>query len=378
MKVQTLLFAGALASMIATGCGRSQSCTSAVETLGIVETRDSMLQGIVEDVMDEAAGQPGFIDGLVIVMDVETGDLKAMTSERQRSDTIIKSKDLIQSSMKQSLPPADINKIASLMVALEDGKVTMDMMVDTDNGERMFYGQQMKDDVRGLGIVDLRTILLRNSSVGFANAMEQAYSYEPEKLVEGLERVGMVIPLKCERYNSSKRDMDEMMEGEGIHPAWKAVGYQSWTSSMHTCAFFNGIANGGRMVAPRDQVAILKDSCQHEALPIVLREQMCQAETLEKVQDILSSVIGDEQGLGREAQCNGFRTSGFASTVTNGKNSDGSAKSYMLTFCGYFPSDNPRYTCLVGLHTKERSASGWSQTARMFKQIAEGIMERRN
>ena len=161
--------------------------------------------------------------------------------------------------------------------------------------------------------------------------------------------------------------------------AWMSIGYALQLPPIYTLAFYNGIANNGRMMKPRFVTRELSDGqVVREFPPVVFKEKMCSQKTLDAIHEILDSVVMGDGGLGKPAgdPKRSFRTSGKTGTAQvaeAGGYHNGPVK-YMVSFCGYFPSEKPKYSCLVCIVKKGTPASGGVQCGPVFLEISQYLM----
>ena len=158
---------------------------------------------------------------------------------------------------------------------------------------------------------------------------------------------------------------------------WMSIGYVTMLPPISTLTFYNAIANNGKMVKPRFVTAELKDGEVVREYPTeVLRERICKPSTLKDIQYCLEHVVS--KGLGGKAGNGGrlFKVSGKTGTAQFSENGSYASRKYMVSFCGYFPSDDPKYSCIVCIKKHGLPASGGGQCGPVFREISEYIMSR--
>jgi cell division protein FtsI (penicillin-binding protein 3) len=157
---------------------------------------------------------------------------------------------------------------------------------------------------------------------------------------------------------------------------WMSIGYETQIAPINTVAFYNAIANDGKMMQPRFVKQLMKDGqVVKEYEPVVLKEQIAKPSTIKMMQTILEHVVS--QGLGRKAGSRSFKVAGKTGTAQvadqYGSYHSGTTR-YWLSFAGYFPADDPRYTCIVCLKKSGLPASGGGMSGVVFHHISEGVM----
>lgn len=358
-----------------------------IEGHDLMTTIDVNIQDIAEKAivnqMHKMNSQFGTISdlGMVIVMECATGDVKALVNMSLCGDG--EYYEIRNNAVADRLEPGSTFKTASIMAAIEDGRTTKHTMVNTGNGRKQMYGRTMKDASSvGYGTIDVKKVMQKSSNVGVSTVIDGAYHGNPEEYVNAIKREGMGIPLDL----PLKGAVDPLIKdpkGEYWYKTtlpWMSIGYETLLPPISTVTFYNGIANGGRMVKPRFVKAELVDGKIVRKFPVVtLREQMCSPSTLADIQEILESVVSGERATGNAAACPQFKVSGKTGTAQiAGNKHDGGGKGYstgwhLVSFCGYFPSDAPKYTCLVSIKALG-PAGGGTSCGPVFSQIAQSLM----
>ena len=315
--------------------------------------------------------------GVAILMEVETGDIKAMVNlERQPDGTFM---DMGARAVNNLMEPGSVFKPMSFMVAFNDGKIKMTDRIDTGNGQVIMHGRRMTDHNHhrgGYGVLTVPECLEYSSNVGVSGFIDRLYYDQPEKFVQGIYNTGVAEDLHLDIPGYAKPRI-RMPKADGSNwsktaLAWMSIGYETQVPPISVLNFYNGVANGGRMVRPRLVKAALRNGEVVKEFPVeVIREQMCSADALQKVQTCLEWVVS--KGLGKKAGSKNFKVSGKTGTAqvwgAGGKTSD-----YLISFAGYFPSDKPKYSCIVCILKTGLPASGGGHCGPVFKAIAERAM----
>lgn len=359
--------------------------TPPIDGADIVTTIDVGIQDLAErSVIDELKEINGNV-GVAIVMEVATGDIKAIVNMEKCFDG--EYREIHNHAVSDLLEPGSVFKTASIMVALDDGVVDTTYTIDTGAGIWNMYGRDMKDHNwrrGGYGTITLPRSLEVSSNIGVSRIIDDHYKNEPEKFVRGIYRTGLAdnlnIPLvgaTSARIRMPHKNSHNQYDNWS-HTAlpWMSIGYETQIPPISTLTFYNAIANGGKMMRPRFVTKVVKNGeTIMEFPPEVMREQICKPKTLNLMQTILYHVVS--QGLGKRAGSNSFKVAGKTGTAqisqgTSGYKTDGT--NYLLSFAGYFPADNPRYSCIVCIQKSGLPASGGGMSGLVFHNIAEGIM----
>ena len=348
-------------------------------------TIDVSIQDLAERSLIKELKAVGGYTGVAIVMEVATGDIKAMVNV-DRNDSTGEYFEGRNHAIADWLEPGSVFKTASFMVALDDGKIDTTDRVDTGCGLMQMYGSTMRDHNwhrGGYGVLSVPRVLQVSSNIGVSYLIDKYYHANPETFVEGLHRVGIAenlhlpfpeyMPPRVRMPKKNKRG--QWINWSNTALPWMSIGYETNVPPISVVTFYNAIANGGVMVRPRFVKSIERDGEVIKEFPVeVLKKQICGKETLGKIQTILRQVVSI--GLGKTAGSPSFAVSGKTGTAQ--KASGGGYKNgtvnYLLSFCGYFPSEAPRYTCIVCIHKAGLPASGGLMSGQVFHDIAEGIM----
>ena len=350
----------------------------------IVTTIDVNIQDLAErSLVDELKLINGNV-GVAVVMEVKTGDIKAIVNMTKCADG--EYYEIKNSAVSDLLEPGSVFKTASLMVALDDGVVDTTYTVDTGSGIWDMYGAKMRDHNwhrGGYQVLTLPQTLEYSSNIGVSRIIDKYYGKNPEKFVQGLDRIGIREDLKLPivgyappRIRMPKKNKrGQYTNWSKTALPWMSIGYETQVPPISTLTFYNAIANGGTMMRPRFVKAVMKDGqIIKEFPPEVVKQSICKEKTLREITTILEHVVS--QGLGKKAGSPSFKVAGKTGTAQISKGLAGyksGTMNYLLSFVGFFPADAPRYSCIVCIQRPGLPASsGFS--ALVFHNIAEGIM----
>ncbi len=351
----------------------------------IVTTIDVGMQDLSERALVEKLKEINGDVGVAIVMEVSTGDIKAMVNMSKAADGNYY--ELKNNAVSDLLEPGSVFKPASLLVALDDGVVDTTYHVDTGSGVWEMYGAKMKDHNWARGgyqTISLPKCLEVSSNIGVSRIIDRFYGKNPEKFIQGLKRIGMGIDLglpfkgaaKAQIREPKKNSRGQYTNWYGTTLPWMSIGYETQIPPIYTLTFYNAIANNGKMVAPRFVKCVMKDGEIQKEFPTrVLREKICSDKALKEMQAILHHVV--DYGLGKRAKSPSFKSAGKTGTAQISKGKGGYKNGmmhYLVSFAGYFPADAPRYSCIVCIQKPGAPASGGLQSGPVFRQISEGIM----
>lgn len=345
----------------------------------VMTTLNVGMQDICEKALSDKLTEIGANSGVCILMEVATGDIKAMTSLRRMENGSYQ--EVNADAVKNLYEPGSVFKPMSFLVGMDDGYVHMTDVVDVGNGIKEMYGRKMRDAnwrSGGSGVVTVPQILQKSLNVGVSTLIDRAYHNDPRKFVEGIYRIGVAEDLKIPIPGYAKPRI-RMPKADGSNWSktalpWMSIGYETQIPPITTVNFYNGIANNGKLLRPRLVKAIMHgDEVVKEYPVVVLREHMAKAEAVKNIQDCLESVVSI--GLGKKAGSRYFHVSGKTGTAQVWTK-HGFASQYLVSFAGYFPSERPLYSCIVCIQ-KGAPASGGGMCAPVFKRVAETVMAQR-
>ena len=359
--------------------------TPPIDGADIVTTIDVSMQDLAERSLIEELKEINANVGVAIVMDVPTGDIKAIVNMEKCFDG--EYREIHNHAVSDLLEPGSVFKPASILVALDDGVVDTTYRVETAGGVWPMYGRDMKDHnwrKGGYGMLTLAQTLWYSSNIGVSRIIDDHYRNNPEKFVKGIYRTGLHDDLKIPLVGATSariRMPHKNSHGQYDNWAktslpWMSIGYETQVPPISTLTFYNTIANNGKMMRPRFVSKVVKDGeTIMEFPPEVMRPQIAKEKSIKELQAILEQVVS--VGLGRKAGSPNFKVAGKTGTAQVSKGAGGykaGGTNYLVSFAGYFPADNPRYSCIVCIQKSGLPASGGSMSGKVFHDIAEGIM----
>ena len=318
--------------------------------------------------------------GVVIVMEVATGDIKAMVNMSRAGDG--QYYELKNHALADILEPGSTFKTASLLVALDDKKISITDSVDANRGLYKFGTATMRDHnwnkASAYGMLSVPQVLMYSSNVGTARLIDENYGKNPEKFVEGLHRMGLAthFPLLPGTGKPVIRYPNKTNWSRTTLP-WMSIGYETQIAPINIVSFYNAIANGGTFMKPRLVSAILEDGhVVEEFKPEVIIDNIASKQALADITTMLKMVVNEPTGLGRQAGSPDFLVAGKTGTAQIASGGQLTGGGHQLSFCGFFPADAPKYTCIVSVQTTGGLISGGGVAGVVFGEIAKRIMAR--
>ncbi|MEM0519177.1 MULTISPECIES: penicillin-binding protein [Aequorivita] len=321
--------------------------------------------------------------GTVIVMEVATGEIKAVSNLGRTSNGTYYEK--LNYAVGESHEPGSTFKVMALMAALEDKVIDTSSVVDTGNGRKIFYGRPVNDSKRGgYGKISAARALEVSSNIGLATIIDNGYAKNPNKFINRLKswhldkKTGIAI--KGEGQPMIPQPGDKKWSKNALPSI--AYGYNLQLTPLQTLTFYNAIANKGVMVKPR---FIKEVRAWNEKVTVydtkVINPKICSDKTLNEIKEIMKNTV--KRGTGKSLYSPDFSMAGKTGTArTEYWFPDwNSNPRYISSFAGFFPADNPKYSCIVIIHkpSTKRGFYGADVSGPVFKRVAQKIFtESRN
>jgi cell division protein FtsI (penicillin-binding protein 3) len=262
-----------------------------------------------------------------------------------------------------------------MMALLEETKIELDDSVDTGNGEHTFYDRTMRDHKPGgYGVLSVQEVFEYSSNIGIAKLVTEHFSDQPEKFVEFLEELGLAKPIGFQMVGEGwpyiKHPTDSSWSGTTL--PWMSHGYELKMTPLQTLTLYNAIANEGKMIKPIIVKSVVNANKKIETYETeILRHRICSRNTLKKLQAMLEGVV--EKGTAKNIRNDRFTIAGKTGTAKRVKNGKYTSQ-YYTSFAGYFPADEPKYSCIVVIdNPKGFQIYGSDVAAPVFKEIADKI-----
>ena len=344
----------------------------------VYTTIDVNIQDIAHHALLEQLEKYKADHGTVVVMETKTGEIRAISNLGRNREGLYYER--LNYAVGESHEPGSTFKLMALAVALEDKVVDTTSIVDTEKGVLSYYGKKVRDSKRGgYGKISVARAFEVSSNTGIVKAIHGAYKDNPEKFVDGLYRMNLQnsleLPLIGEGLSIIPDPRIKNGRWSGIALEWMAYGYGVSFTPLQTLTFYNAIANGGVMVRPKFLREIKEIDASIETFETeVINPQICSKETVLKLQQLLKNVVQKEHGTGHKLYSEKFSMAGKTGTCQK-EYSNKDQLNYISSFSGYFPADNPKYSCIVVIHEPDKSVGyyGADVSGPVFKKIAQKI-----
>ncbi len=343
----------------------------------VYTTLDVNIQDIAHHALLEQLEKYKADHGCVIVMETKTGEIKAISNLGRNADGYYYER--LNYAVGESHEPGSTFKLMALTAALEDKVIDTSDVVDTNGGILSYYGKKVRDSKQGgYGKISISKAFEVSSNTGIVAAIDKAYKNQPSKFVERLYAMNLNdkldLPIVGEPDPIIPHPKNKQ-RWSGIALQWMAYGYGVSFTPLQTLTFYNAIANDGEMVKPQ----FLREVREFDKTIVpfkkeVINPQICSKETVLKVRELLKNVVESKRGTGHKLFSPNFSMAGKTGTCQK----DYAQKdklSYISSFAGYFPADNPKYSCIVVIHEPDKSVGyyGADVSGPVFKKIAQKI-----
>lgn len=346
-----------------------------VEGADLVTSLDMEIQEVAHAELYRQLKNQGAKSGCVIVMDVKTGFVRAISNLQLASDG--EYYELYNQAIGTKEVPGSTFKLASLMAALEDQKISLDDTVNAD-GSYQFYDLKMDDsNPYGYGRITIRRAFEVSSNV-IAKVIHKAYRQEPQLFVDRLKSFGLGDSLGIDLQGEPKPTLyaPGSKHWSGISIPWMSIGYEVQQTPLQTLAFYNAVANKGVFVKPQFVESVRRGQQVVKTYkPIVLRPKICSDKTLRLMQECLKGVV--KRGTGSALKSSLFDIAGKTGTAVvqneDGRYGEAGNKRYQASFVGYFPADEPLYSCIVVVAAPSKDIYGATVSGTVFTAIANKV-----
>lgn len=342
----------------------------------IITHIDIDVQDIAEQALYKSIAHHQALGGTAVVMEVKTGAIKAMANLVRFGDDI---GEYFNYAVGSATEPGSTFKLASMMALVEDGYISLDDRIDINKGEIQLCGKKIKDSEKH-NVVNptLKQVFAMSSNVGMALIAKKYYDKNAKKFIKRLEQFGLNersgIDLEGEPKPYIKQAYNLEQNWSCTSIPWMAHGYELTVTPLQLLTFYNAVANKGRMMKPQLVHQIVEYSEPIKTFkPEVVNDQICSQSTLKVALELLKST-SDSGGTATALRNKLYKVAGKTGTaVTNyfkGDISEG--KKYQASFAGFFPADEPVYSCIVVIY--EPAVNGFygsSAALPVFKEIAD-------
>lgn len=349
-------------------------------------TIDVNVQDVAEHALMKALIKNQASHGCAVLMEVKTGAIRAIAN-LSKSTTDTNYYESLNHAMIDANEPGSTFKLASFLAAIDDYNVSLDEKVQVGNGEVTYYNKTIKDaHPPKTPTLTVQQIFETSSNCGTAKLIMKYYSKDPQKFVDKIRsfhldrKLGLAIPGEASPFIKDVKHKD----WSGLTLPQMSYGYETLITPLLTLTMYNAIANDGRMVKPRFVREIRRNNQVIKKYDTeVLVEQVVKKETVVKAKKLMEGVVAN--GSGKGLNITAFKVGGKTGTAQiakigprkgSGKTAYGDVgdRTYQASFVGYFPAENPLYTCIVIINSPSNGIYyGGLVAGPVFKEIAEKV-----
>jgi cell division protein FtsI (penicillin-binding protein 3) len=340
----------------------------------ILTTIDINIQDVAEEALLRQLEFNQADHGCAILMEVKTGEIRAIANLGRTKEG--KYEELYNYAIGESSEPGSTFKLFSLLAAFEDGKVALNDLVDVTGGITKFGNRTMKDSHLGDGVMTVQQAFEKSSNVGVSKIIYKAYASDPQAFVDRLhsfsvnKRVGLEI--KGEGRPQILGTKDGLWSNSSL--PWMSIGYEVALTPLQILTFYNAVANDGVMVKPHFVREVRKAGIPVKTFETeIINKQIASKEAIDMAQTMLEAVV--DHGTGSVLKNPIYKVAGKTGTAQVAQNKGGYNKTnYKGSFVGYFPADNPKYSCIVVINNPTKGGYyGGAISAPVFREIADRI-----
>ena len=312
--------------------------------------------------------------GCTVVMEVATGEIKAISNLGRTKDGTYAER--FNYAVGETYEPGSVFKTVSLVTALEEAKIDTTYTVDTKKGVISFYGRQVWDSNRkGYGVINLSKAMQLSSNTAIVQMVHDLFGKNPKKFVDKINKMHLNRKLGLSISGEGEPFVPQPHQRgwSGIALEWMAFGYGVEMTPLQVLTFYNAIANNGVMLKPRmiREVKHWNKSIQKFDIE-VLNSTLCSEQTATVVKKVLENTV--KYGTGKSLYTPHVSMAGKTGTAQKDYK-DKSKLGYISSFAGFFPADNPKYSCIVVIHNPDKKIGyyGADVSGPVFKSIAQKI-----
>ena len=341
----------------------------------IVTTINIDMQDVTEKALKSALRFHDADWGTAILMEVESGHIKAIANLKYEDGDF---DEHYNHAIAEHSEPGSTFKLASILAGLEDGFYSLLDSVDTEDGTHQFYDKTMRDSKKGgYGKISIGDAFVQSSNVGISKVINRSYKDKPQDFIDRIYKMGLCTPLDLELpYPNSLLIKQPGSPGwSGVTLPWMSIGYSLRLTPLHILTFYNAIANNGVMVSPLFTTQILKDGKKvSEHSKKIINPAICSKSSIVQIMPYLIDVV--EKGTAKSIRTRKYKIAGKTGTtlLAYGEKSEDNIKQYQTSFVGFFPAENPKYSCMVVVNNpKENGFYGGNVSAPVFKEISDKV-----
>ncbi|HNS17626.1 MAG TPA: penicillin-binding protein [Bacteroidales bacterium] len=341
----------------------------------LITTLDVVLQDVTENALLKQLSKQEAEHGCAVLMEVKTGHIKAIANLGRNENGSYE--EDFNYAIADGGEPGSVFKLASILAVLDEQKVKISDKVHTGNGVIQYANRTMRDvHPIGDGVITVKEAFEHSSNVGISKIIWDTYQSNPGQFTEKLYAIGLNKPLGIDLAGEAAPIIKNPRSSSWskVTLPWMSVGYEVKVTPLQILTLYNAVANNGKMIRPAFVKEIRRSGQVLQSFePVVLNPAICSQETIRDLKSLLEGVV--ENGTGRSLSDAPYRIAGKTGTAQVADRDAGyNKKNYKATFVGYFPAEDPAYSCIVVITNPSKGVYYGSQIAApVFREIADKV-----
>ncbi len=343
----------------------------------LITTIDINIQDVAEHALLTQLVKNNADHGCVVLMEVQTGAVKAIANLKRKGEGTYD--EDYNYAIGEAAEPGSTMKLASLLVAFDDGLVEPTDTVDIEGGSKKYADRILHDSHEGVpNRITVQHAFEISSNVGISKVIYNNYKKNPTAFVKGLQGLHLDQPLGLQITGEAKPRIKNPLDKDwyGTTLPFMAVGYDVLLSPMQTLTLYNAVANNGKMVKPKFVKEIRSHGVLMASFPTeVISDTIASVATIQKAKKLLEGVV--ERGTAVNLKTAAYAIAGKTGTAQISQGAEGykgNGIRYQASFVGYFPADNPKYSCIVVVNAPSNGVYYGNVVAgSIFKEISDKV-----
>ena len=341
---------------------------------------DIEIQDVAENALKKCLIENDALQGCVVLMDVKSGFVEVMAS-LSYNEKKNKYEEAYNFALRHNVEPGSTFKAITMLTLLEnDPNFDIERKLNLGTTDyKVFHRRTMRDSHRVTddeGNVTIRSAFEQSSNIAFATLVTEAFEQNPDRFIDLIYKTKINEPLNLDIKGEAKPDIKTTNDKRWskLSLPWMSIGYEVMMTPIQILTYYNAIANDGVMVKPQFVKEIRHgNEVKHVFDTIVINERIASENTISTLQELLKGVV--ENGTAKSMSKLGFSVAGKTGTAQISQGSSGyNKKNYTATFVGYFPADDPKYSCIIVVsNPRGKKYYGGSVSGPVFKEIAEKV-----
>lgn len=341
----------------------------------VYSTLNVNIQDVAESSLLNAVTKSEAKFGCVVVMEVATGHVKAIANLGLEGNEYVEKYNY---AVGLKHYPGSTFKLASYMALLEDQNLKLSDTINTGNGQLRVDKQWIKEAKdHKYGSLSIKDAFAKSSNVAVAKLILKHFKRRPEKYLEYITNFGLAEPLNFQIRGAESpwfRSPLDKRHWNNAALAKMSYGYESQITPLQTLAFYNAVANGGKMVQP----IIVKETRANDRLTNtftakVIREKICSDKTLQALKEMMIAVVENPKGTGHKIKSDQYLIAGKTGTAHKFEKGKWIDNAYYTSFAGFFPADKPKYSAIIIIDSPKNGQMAGEAAAPVFRDIADKI-----